>query len=227
MAPVRIYWSVTRIFFTQKAFHRRRTRLCRAGGTRRCGGETSRVPAPPGRAHGEHGRAPLLFPPPAAPLGPTRGLPRSLGACPQARPQRPRGAAYPGGLRRHRAAGAAPSPPAGLSRAGRRLQTTLPAALPSAPLPLPALKPTAPRLSRSARPRLAPAPPPHRAAAQSPRAPAAAPAPHLLEFVVGGPGRHPQDVVELRVGHIRHGGSGRRAQAGTGRGAARARPGAG
>lgn len=247
MAPVRTFRSFTRVFTPKnRFFHRPRMPLCRAEGTRRCGGETSGVrrrpqptrdPAAPGQGHGAHGRAPLL--PPLAPS--------SLGLCPRPTPRRrrpppsqapaprrrglPRRAkAAPGAFTRRRTR--PPRRPQPRGRAGRHLQAALPApgAFPQLRSPClpPAPEPPAPCPRRPAEPCPAASPPlPHSAAARSPRAPAAAPPPHLLELVVGGPGRHPQNVVELRVGHVRHGGSGRRAQAGTGRGAARARPGAG
>lgn len=244
MAPVRIYWSLTRIFTPKKPFtgceYRSAAREGRgAAGARRAGARRAeprrrpgprREPAAPGPGHRQQGRA-------ASPL---RALPAAYPAASpparkQARPQRLRGTAYLGGLRRHRDAftrrRALPPPQASAGRAAAfRPRSPRLSHGPTAPTARRPPAPAASRLSRPARPCPAASPHPHihRAAARSPRAPAAAaPPPHLLELVVGGPGRHPQDVVELRVGHVRHGGSGRRAQAGTGRGAARARPGAG
>lgn len=165
--------------------------------------------------------------------GPAQGLPGSTAARPQARRGRPLGAAcaLPPGwggtgrlslpARRLRPRGETRRGPAASRPCSSPPQ---PGASPR-PGPLASHRPS-PAAPRGPRP--APGPPPPRSAtARRPRAPAAAPPPHLLELIVGGPGRHAQDVVQLRVGHVRHGGSGRQARAGAGRGAARARPGAG
>lgn len=111
MAPVRIYWSLTRIFTPKKPFtgceYRSAAREGRdAAGARRAGARRAeprrrpgprREPAAPGSGHRQQGRA-------ASPL---RALPAAYPAASpparkQARPQRLRGTAYLGGLRRHR-----------------------------------------------------------------------------------------------------------------------------
>lgn len=152
---------------------------------------------------------PQRFSPPKSPCGRARRGAAGAGRAasrPRPEPTRDTDAASAAGPRRPLLP-PGPRPARGLPRPpspGRGLQDTA---------PRPPRGPQARRPQTAPRAPLGPAPlaarpgGPARPGPPPPHSPASAPPPHLFEFIVGGAGRHAQDVVELRVGHVGHGGA--------------------